>query len=203
MFFHFLGDQGGVSPFSDYVVDPFTLLCHTWYLTNTRCMIEPFHVYRSKIWPWQVLQRFWICAEDYIRESNVYRSDFMGPCDTIINSFFLLYSWTNQRTICRQYTFLLSSRNGATFSHAPTAFVSVCLYILWLSFLLYPACFKFNLILLVSFAEPKLITLLISFVWVSLSGLYWCNECWKVIYPALRDCKCTKYSEYGKAVTFQ
>ena len=89
MFFHFLGDQGRVSSFSDYVVDPFTLLRHTWYLTNTRCMIEPFHVYRSKIWPWQVLQRFWICAEDYIRESNVYRSDFMGPCDTIINSFFL------------------------------------------------------------------------------------------------------------------
>ena len=117
--------------------------------------------------------------------------------------FLSVYSWTNQRTICRQYTFLLSSRNGATFSHAPTAFVSVCLYILWLSFLLYPACFKFNLILLVSFAEPKLITLLISFVWVSLSGLYWCNECWKVIYPALRDCKCTKYSEYSKAVTFQ
>ena len=46
-------------------------------------------MFTSKIWPWQVLQRFWICAEDYIRESNVYRSDFMGPCDTIINSFFL------------------------------------------------------------------------------------------------------------------
>jgi len=46
-------------------------------------------MFRSKIWPWQVLQIFWICAEDYIRESNVYRSDFMGPCDTIINSFFL------------------------------------------------------------------------------------------------------------------
>lgn len=86
------------------------------------------------------------------------------------------------------YTFLLPWRNKATFSHAPTAFVTVWLYILCFyfrgemkkhflmqllllslfasafyvyPFFLYPARFKFYLILLVSFVEPKLITLLI------------------------------------------
>ena len=81
---------------------------------------------------------------------------FMGPCDTIIdslclspNSFFLYTVELTKVLFVGNTLFLLSTWNEATFSHAPTAFVSVCLYILWLSFLLYPAGFKFYLILLV------------------------------------------------------